>query len=473
MTHAELATVTTLIVGGGVTGVAVLEHLAPLEPVALIDTRPAVIDQLRDRFPKAALRTVSEPAELEQLLGTLPALERAVVSPGLAPDHPLLVLLRDRGVVLKSDIDLFCAVAPAPVLGCTGTNGKSTVTALTGALLESQGFAVAVGGNLAPAALTLLEQPADVYVLELSSFQLDRSQALPLTAAVLLNVADDHLDYHGTREAYLAAKQRIFSDAAAIAWNADDPTTQPKEAVAAKRCVGFSGSVELEDGCGVSVTDDGTRWMTLARAATAERLLPVQDLPLAGDHNVANVAAAVTLAMLFLEQRDQPLDLPALRHALQRFRGLPHRCEAVAEVAGVRYINDSKATNVAAAIAAVRGLRSSIERQLLVLLGGEAKGAELEPLATAFRGTVDCVVTYGADGPRFAAALTGVLPVHPEPDATAALLRARELASAGDLVLLAPAAASFDEFANYEARGDWFRATVQAWQGQDRRESSA
>lgn len=457
-----MSTQRTLIVGGGLTGRSVLRHLQGSDELVLVDTRPARVAELAAEFPEQAVREVgSESALTELLMRPERGFDRAIISPGLPDTHPLLKALVQAELPLYSDLDLFCAAVTAPTVGCTGTNGKSTTTELIGALLRSQGLAVGVGGNLGPPALELLGRnlagdSAPAFVLELSSFQLQRSAELPLTVALFLNCTPDHLDYHGSEAAYLAAKQRIYRGASVCVWNRDDPLTRPLSTRPDAAVLSFGFDQPQTPGVGLALDPAGTERVVLRTDGGLLDLLPVSELPLAGRHNLANLLAALAVVPALVPEPD----LAALQLAVRQFVGLPHRCEPVGEVAGVRYVNDSKATNVAACVAAVRGLRSAVRGRLILLLGGQAKGADLTALAAGLDGVVDRVLVFGEDRARFADSVTAVCSTVSLATAAAAFAQASAEAVAGDLVLLAPAAASFDEFANFAARGDWFRERV-------------
>jgi UDP-N-acetylmuramoylalanine--D-glutamate ligase len=323
----------------------------------------------------------------------------------------------------------------APVIGITGTNGKSTVTTLVARMAAAAGRRVLAGGNLGPPALDLLEQaPPDLYVLELSSFQLDTTSSLDLQAAVVLNVSADHLDRYASVREYADAKARIFSRAATIVLNADDPlVARMGDAFPGARIVRFS----------------------VQRGDTDFSLKDLPRMKLQGLHNAANALAALALG------EAAGLPMAAMRDALESFPGLPHRSAWVADIDGVHYIDDSKGTNVGATLAAVIGLPGS----LVLIAGGLAKGQDFTPLADAFRGKVRKAVLIGKDAPAIAAALAGVCATETVASMAAAVATAQRCAQAGDTVLLSPACASLDMFRDYGHRGDVFAAAVHALAG--------
>nr|MBP9130745.1 UDP-N-acetylmuramoyl-L-alanine--D-glutamate ligase [Steroidobacteraceae bacterium] len=340
---------------------------------------------------------------------------------------------------------LFAREAPAPIAAITGTNGKSTVTTLVAEIANAGGRRAVAGGNLGEPALDLLERPTpDLYVLELSSFQLETTYSLRTVASTVLNVTPDHMDRYASLEAYGAAKARIFDGCDVAVINADDPAVRgmprPGQSV-------VSFSLESNDAD-----------YTLARSPApmivrrGEPLLPLAAMRLQGLHNAANAMAALALA----EALDLPL-APAL-DALCAFGGLPHRSQWVADVRGVRYVNDSKGTNVGATLAAVRGLAGP----LVVIAGGDGKNQDFSELRQAFRGKVRHVVLIGRDAPALAATLADVCATERASDMPAAVRAAQAVAQPGDIVLLSPACASLDMFRDYSHRGDEFAAAVRS-----------
>ena len=451
----------TVILGLGVTGASCVRHFVGRSAVVVLDTRdqPPHMDLMRD-FPQAEYRFGDTANSFE-----FKASDTVVVSPGLPLEHPLAQKGSRAGARLTSDVELFLdAVASAgaePVYAITGTNGKSTVTALVGHLLRALGCNPGVGGNLGDAALDLLRTPRDCWVLELSSFQLERLPAYPFAAATVLNLSDDHLDRHGSMAAYGAAKRRIYRNAKRCVFNREDAATFPNQAVsthgsgcrASNICFGADSPAAGQWGLRLQ---DGRRWLACGEL----NFLAEDRVPLAGTHNLANALAALALVA--------PVDLPRnpaqqerLRAGLQSFVGLPHRCVQVATRSGVRYVNDSKATNVGATLAALAGLGVDDRRNVILIAGGEGKGADFAPLRPAVARHVKAVVLIGRDAPRLAEVLRDLAPLERASDMGDAVRRAAALAASGDTVLLAPACASLDMFANYAARGEAFAAAVE------------
>jgi len=435
----------SLVVGLGKTGLSIARHLhAAGKPFAVADTRaePPGLAQLRALAPHAAVAT----GALEPAL--LAGVDEVIVSPGLATDGPLFAAARARGIPVVGDIELFARLARAPVVGITGTNGKSTVTTLVGRMAQRAGLATRVGGNLGEPALALLDERAQLYVLELSSYQLDTTESLTLAAATVLNVTPDHLDRYGSVARYAESKARIFRRCAVAVLNADDPLV----ATMGERCerrIGFS--IAGNDQAGNEARyhlgrhQDG-EW--LMRAGVP--LLATADMRLAGRHNAANALAALALGEAL------GLPLAPLLDELREFAGLAHRTACVGEHAGVRYIDDSKGTNVGATLAAVAGLPGP----LLLIAGGDGKGQDFAPLAPALAGKVRGALLIGRDARLLGAALAGACPVEYCQTLEAAVHRAAQLARAGDTVLLSPACASLDMFRDYAHRGDVFAAAV-------------
>lgn len=443
-----------LVAGLGVSGASALRYLMREgADVVVTDSRaaPAGVDALRAQFPQVEFRlgAFSAPQPLSQFA-------MAVVSPGIALEEPFVRELIASGVEIVGDIELFArALSPitnhespiTPVIGITGSNGKSTVTTLVGEMAKAAGIRVAVGGNLGTPALDLLADDVELYVLELSSFQLETTRSLRCVAATVLNLSQDHLDRHGTMAHYGAVKSRIYDGCGTAVFNRDDEMTRPSRSAAPQRMVSFGLDEPATDDYGVR-EDGGQAW--LCRGVS--RLTSHVSLRIFGRHNWANALAALALADAAGIPREAALA------ALQTFAGLPHRCEFVAEIGGVRYFNDSKGTNVGSTLAAIKGLPAPI----VWLGGGQGKGQSFvelrEPLARKGR----AAVLFGEDAGRIEHDIFGALPVYREPDMSAALRRARSLAQAGDQVLLSPACASFDQFRSYVDRGDRFRAAVRA-----------
>jgi UDP-N-acetylmuramoylalanine--D-glutamate ligase len=427
----------SLIVGLGATGAAVARYLAARgERVRVIDSRadPPGLAALRAECPSAAIAL--ETLDLRWLDGA----SRVVLSPGLPYDLPLAAEGRRRGLAVIGDIELFALAARAPVVAVTGSNGKSTVTTLAAALLAAQRLRAPAGGNLGPPALDLLDAPADAYVLEISSFQMETTDSLAPLAATVLNVSPDHLDRHGTLERYAELKEKLLRAAEHAVVNADDPLVV---AMGARhpRAVLFSVETALERGYSI-VMQSGERWLARDR----EPLIAAAELKISGRHNEANALAALALTA------ELTTDLPAALDALRAFTGLPHRCQHVAVRRGVAYIDDSKGTNVGATLAALQGLAGP----LVLIAGGLSKGQDLAPLAAGARGKLRAAVLIGAAADELEDVLKPVCRIARAKSMDDAVTRAAKLAKRGDTVLLSPACASQDMFRDYKQRGDEF-----------------
>jgi UDP-N-acetylmuramoylalanine--D-glutamate ligase len=430
------------VLGLGATGLSIARYLKRNDGDATFyDSRdePPGIDELKEIFPDAKVVLGSN-----RLPGKI---DRVIASPGIADNDELLVKARKKKLEVISDIELFARDATAPFVAITGSNGKSTVTTLVYHMCRADGRTVLAGGNLGEPALDLLDEDTpDIYVLELSSFQLQRTQTLPAEVAVLLNVSPDHLDWHADEDEYRRAKYRVYSEARAAVVNRADETA----ADAAKHIdnIVTFGLDEPGDGqFGIRSDDDE---IYLARGDTL--LIAVSDMRMVGLHNQANALAALAVGELL------GLEMPSMLQVLGEFPGLSHRMQFVARKGAVNYINDSKATNVAAAVASIQ----SIDGTVVLVAGGEGKGGNFSELAAALEGKLRAAVLMGTDAEAIADAIDTVMPVYFARDMDDAVCQAAAYAESDDTVLLAPACASFDQFANYGARGDAFSSAVEA-----------
>ena len=357
-----------------------------------------------------------------------------------------------RGVPIAGDVELFARAADAPVVAVTGSNGKSTVASLLAEMARRAGMRVGAGGNLGPPALSLLGRNRELYVLELSSFQLETTDSLRPAAATVLNVSPDHMDRYESLDDYVAAKRRVLAGGAVIVENLDDPLAAGPGG-GRRRTIGFSMREHPRARWYVAGTGDAARIMRRGAAGgIGAAVVPVDAVPLPGLHNVANALAAFALGDAI------GLDAGAMAAALEAYAGLPHRCETVAVRRGVRWINDSKGTNVGATVAAIEGLGA--RGPLVLIAGGLGKGADFSPLLAPAKRHVRRAVLIGRDAPRLDAVLSRGTEVRHAPDLAAAVDTAARAARAGDSVLLSPACASFDMFESFEARGDAFRQLV-------------
>jgi UDP-N-acetylmuramoylalanine--D-glutamate ligase len=434
-----------LVLGLGRTGLSSARYLRRKGlAVRVADTRaePPGVAALREQVPEAEVRTGPfEPALLD-------GVSQVVISPGLSLREPIVDAAARRGVPVVGDVELFAREAQAPVAAVTGTNGKSTVTALLAELANAARRSAVAGGNLGEPALDLLERPVpQLYVLELSSFQLETTSSLEPATATVLNVTPDHLDRYDSLADYAAAKARIFAGCDVAVVNADDPVVceMPR---AGQDVLSFSLGDPLAD---YSVA----RLPEPVLACRGEPLLPLSAMRLQGLHNAANALAALAMCEALALPRGPVLE------ALTEFGGLPHRAQWVADIGGVRYVNDSKGTNVGATIAAVAGM----EGPLVVIAGGDGKNQDFSGLRECFRGKVRHAVLIGRDARLLAAALDGVCSTERAGDMAAAVRAARAAARSGDTVLLSPACASLDMYRDYAHRGEEFVAAVRSQAG--------
>ena len=424
--------ITTIVFGLGDTGHSCIRHLAGHMRVLAFDTRtaPPYLDAVRNDFPQVELLAERDmPRALREA-------ERMLVSPGIPLDHGWVAAARSAGLAISSDIELFLQAVDVPVIGITGTNGKSTVATLVGKMLAASGRDTGTGGNLGVPALDLLADGRDAFVLELSSFQLERLPPPALAVAAVLNVSADHLDRHSDVETYAACKRRIYGGAERAVFNALDARTRPPAAIPAIACNGerrwrVNDDVVIVDGC----------------------QLPVSALALRGSHNHANVVAAAAVAHQAGVQVGEHLDV------LMRFAGLPHRGMLVAEQDDVAYVDDSKATNVGACAASLEGFGNGA-KDIVLIAGGDGKGAVFDDLAEPVARHVSRLVLLGRDAKMLGQALGDAAETVYAADMQDAVRLARAAARPGDTVLLSPACASFDMYPNFAARGDDFAAVV-------------
>jgi UDP-N-acetylmuramoylalanine--D-glutamate ligase len=437
----------TLVVGLGKTGVSCARYLrAQGVSVAVTDSRlsPPGLEAVRHELPEVPIYAGGFEGAV------FAAAEALVVSPGVPLAEPLIQEALARGVPVLGDVALFAQAARAPVCAITGSNGKSTVTTLLGQMAEAAGRRVAVGGNLGEPVLDLLDEAVALYVVEVSSFQLETTPHLGARAAVCLNVSPDHLDRYPSLDAYIAAKTRIYTDAQVAVVNRDDPRVcaMPHQA---RRELGFTLGEPAAGDYGLGERH-GEPWLCRG----IEPLMRAAAVRIPGRHNLANALAALALAEAC------GLELGPCLEVLRRFTGLPHRSELVAERRGVAWYDDSKGTNPGATVAALEGLvPPGAARRAVLIAGGDGKGADFAPLGQAVERTARAVVLIGRDAPRIAEALKGRAELRQAADMPAAVALAAELARPGDCVLLSPACASFDMYDNFEHRGRAFATAVQ------------
>lgn len=437
----------TLVVGLGKSGVAsALFMKAHGARVTVSDTKSG--DELRNEIPVLLDHgiTVETGGHGER---TFRGQDLIVVSPGVPVDAAPLVQARSMGETVIGEVELAAQFLPGPIVAITGSNGKTTTTTLTGEIMTAAGLPTLVGGNIGTPAISLAEraQPDSVIVLEISSFQLETIQTFRPKIAVILNVTPDHLDRHRTFEIYADAKARIFEnqqggDFAVL--NADDPTCLAMGSRTKAQVFWFSRHKEVKQGAWV---DNGN---IVFRDATGQReILQVSEIPLKGAHNLENVLAAVCAGALMGCTAER------IRRAVHEFKAVEHRLEFTATINGVDYYNDSKATNVDATIKALESFPANIH----LILGGKDKGSDYTVLNDLIRQRVKRIYTIGAAATKIESQVKGAEVVHSE-TLENAIRKAHATAQSGDIVLLAPACASFDQFKSYEHRGKMFKEIV-------------
>ena len=435
-----------VVAGLGISGVSAVNFLHEKGyRVAVTDSR--AVPPGHDQIP-ADVQTSFGQFDQDLLLSA----EEIIISPGLDPKLPEIQAAIAKGIPVISEIQVLRRATDKPIVAITGSNAKSTVTTLIGLMAENAGKKVAVGGNLGRPALDLTKDDPELYILELSSFQLETTSNLNAEVAVVLNLSEDHLDRHGDMMGYHTAKHRIFQGVKKVVHNRDDSLTRPLVPDATPM-QSFGLNAPDMNQYGVLRETDGTMWLARGR----ERLLKSSDMYIQGTHNVANALACLALG----EAIDLPLD--SMLETLKTFKGLEHRCEFVKDVNGVRYYNDSKGTNIGATLAALDGLGAAIEVQqgkVAIILGGQGKGQDFTALRESLSKFAKVAVLIGEDRPVIEKAIEG----------TTTLLHAESLAEAvalcqkntqpNDVVLLSPACASFDMFSGYPQRGHQFVALV-------------
>lgn len=437
----------TAIVGMGATGLSAARFLSSIgKSFVFADSRtePPRLPEVREQYPDVSM--VLGPFTEDLLLG----FDRVVVSPGVSLEEPALVAARERGVKLIGDVELFLEQAAAPVIVITGSNGKSTVTTLLGKMAEACGLSVGVGGNLGTPMLDLLDEGHQLYVIELSSFQLELVTDTRGAIAGLLNISPDHMDRYAGLQQYHAAKHRIFLGASTVINNRQDPLTNPLLSTSVKQSSFGLNKPDL--GSFGLLDEDGQQWL----ACGLEPLMPVADVAIKGTHNTANALAALALGQA------AGLDMTAMLETLKTYKGLAHRCEHVATVNQVMYIDDSKGTNVGATVAALNGFGEKDRANLILIAGGQGKGQDFSKLKKPVAQFVKLVALYGEDAAKIASELQGSSEIEQFDSLENAVAKAAASAQSGDIVLLSPACASFDMFSGFEQRGQRFQSAVKA-----------
>jgi len=435
-----------LIVGLGKTGFSCARYLSEhgIE-VAITDSRkhPPALDELQESYPDVAIFVGGFNSA---------AFKRAtclIVSPGISLREPLIAEARARGAEIVGDIELFARNANAPVVAITGSNGKSTVTSLLGNMAKAAGLDVRVGGNIGVPALDLLHDPRpDLYVLELSSFQLETTESLNACAAAILNISEDHMDRYHDLNDYTSAKAKVYYGTGTLIVNLDDERVMATANLIrqGRDLLGFTDGKPAVNQFGVC-NDSNKEFLCYEN----ELLLPVSELKIKGKHNIVNALAALALG------REANIPMAAMIAGLKDFTGLPHRSQWIAEDNGVAWYNDSKATNVGAAIAAINGIQAN---KIILIAGGQGKGQDFSPLKEVVKNKVKHLILLGEDAEHLNAELKNYTEVSLVDDISQAVNKANEIAESGDAVLLSPACASFDMYSGYEQRGDAFVTAV-------------
>lgn len=436
-----------VVIGLGKTGLSCVRYLRGLGyKVAVNDTRdnPPNLAELQAEFPDVEISL----GKLDEHL--LLKAHEIIASPGISINEPELLSARlNAGISVIGDVELFCRAVDKPIVAITGSNAKSTVTTLVGLMAENAGINVAVGGNLGTPVLELLNQPADLYVLELSSFQLETTHSLRAAAAVVLNISEDHMDRYANMQEYHKAKHRIYRNCHFYVTNRQDLLTVP---LLPDMIPNTSFGLDKPDlnTYGV-IREQGTSYLAKGQA----KLLATDEMGIFGEHNVANALAALALG--------EAVNIPmaAMLQTLKAFTGLKHRCQLVSKHQGVAWYNDSKGTNVGATLAAINGLGAAISGKVLLIAGGVGKGQDFSPLSPALAQYGKALILLGEDAEKIGQAVNAKIQKVHVSSLVEAVKQAQQLAKEGDAILLSPACASFDMFKHYEDRGEQFVLAVQ------------
>jgi UDP-N-acetylmuramoylalanine--D-glutamate ligase len=441
----------TLIIGLGKTGLSCVRYLSRLgiKDIRVWDAspHPPALPQLQQEFP--TIPFYSGEFSITQCLKF--AVKQIILSPGVDSQLPVWQQCREQGIAILGDVELFAQTVRAPIVAITGTNAKGTVTSLVGKMAECAQISVRVGGNIGIPLLDLLYEPEpDLFVIELSSFQLEITYSLKPAASIILNISGDHLDRYPNLQSYVAAKQGIFHASRYVIYNRHEPLTQPLAQGLNYNSISSFGLDEPCAGTWGIRQQAGQAWLAYGQ----ELLLAVSELKIKGRHHWLNALAALALGTA--------VSLPrvAMLQALCNFSGLPFRCQYIATINQVEWYNDSKGTNVAATLAAIQSVAETISGKIVLLAGGVAKGADFTPLQTVAEQYLRYAVLFGRDAVHLANALSERVVIKPVSDLRQAILLAKQLAKAGDAVLLSPACASFDQFRNAEERGEIFTHAV-------------
>lgn len=416
------------VLGLGVSGLACVSFLMKFR------IKPFVMDGNPESHGLKAVKSGWPEIKVSQQLPQ--DVDLLIVSPGIPLASDLLVEAKQRGIEIIGDVELFARINNRPVIAITGSNGKSTVTKLVTQILQNAGVHAVMGGNIGVPVLSLLASPFDVAVLELSSFQLETTQSLQSRSASILNCVEDHMDRYDSFDSYVAAKQRIYENAEMVVYNRHDESTNPTDLRVS--AISFGLDAPIDNNVGVIENNF---------VAEQKVLCPTASFSQVGQHNRLNALAAIALVAPF-GVTDQVIE-----QTFKQFRGLPHRCELLDDTGDILWVNDSKATNVGATVAAIKGIAPQCQGKLILIAGGVGKSQDFSPLKAALEQYVSHLITFGQDSDQINRLAADAIAVESLQTAVEA---ANKLASAGDLVLLSPACASQDMFVNFEQRGEQF-----------------
>jgi UDP-N-acetylmuramoylalanine--D-glutamate ligase len=427
-----------LVVGLGPTGLSCVQYLVRKNiPVAVVDTRenPPSLTACQQKFPEVPIHLGAFSDAVFSQAGTL------VVSPGVSLEEPCIAACIRNQIPVIGDVELFVREAAAPIIAITGSNGKSTLTTLMGEMIKDAGFTPIVCGNIGVPVLDCLLQPApDYYVIELSSFQLDTTYSLRALVAVVINVSPDHMDRYATIHDYRASKKRVYQHCQHAVVNGDEPE------------IWQSLSFKHSPTAFTLSNPDKNAWGIRDNQLVCgdKNIIPIAELILQERHNCQNFLAALAMGALI------HLPIKTMLNTLRHFSGLAHRCQLVKRINGVAWYNDSKATNVGAAIAAIESVEQRTTGRLILLAGGDSKGVELTPLQSPVKAHVSHVILFGKDANLLQDTLQGCAEIVRVKSLSEAVSIAKDIARSDDTVLLAPACSSLDQFENYIARGNEF-----------------
>lgn len=437
-----------LIAGLGKTGLSIARYLRRRnKPFVAFDTRIEApgLHEFKTEFPDVPVYLQEVPDALFSQLTDV------IASPGLSLDTPCIKKALEDGIAVYGDVECLVREISAPIIAITGTNGKSTVTTLVGEMAKASGIKVAVAGNIGAPVLDMLDngEHYDLWVLELSSFQLDLTYSMKPLVATILNVTPDHLDRHQTLETYIRVKQRVYHQAQVALFNRQDVSTQPVQEDRVLNCLSFGQDEPTEENWGLIQQNN-----TVFLARGKEAILSVDSLLIKGTQNWLNALAACALAEV------AGIALDSIQEVLKTFPGLPHRCQWVRSLDAIEWINDSKGTNVGATASAIEGIGGSMQGKIVLIAGGQGKGADFNVLSQPVADFVRSIVLIGVDADKIETALSPVVPTHRASSLDDAVTTAKAQAKPGDVVLLSPACASLDMFRDFNHRGEQFVTLV-------------